>query len=267
MKSALIVFPLKRYLDDGVNRMRADLGAEYFSQAGFALPSIPCERVRQRSSALLDLLGKGGKVIAVRPDVLKAVPCTVAEVGYGGGRDTFYLDPSRGYALLRHEKRTVSGKLALSCDNSNFAKLHNIDVWLPRRCEEEHYTWPTIPDQICDEPLIGVTYVVSEVSGDHVSEDRFALRYVEPGTVVSDGTLPGAESHPRGRITYTVPANPKDLDRVIEAAVAGKPFVPSMRWSAVRLAFVGANVVAVVFVAFWIWQRRKRTTRTVSRTR
>jgi hypothetical protein len=68
-------------------------------------------------------------------------------------------------------------------------------------------------------------FILAEVSNKKIDKRQFELdkSYAQPGVVVTDRTLKDTENG----LTYFVPANPADLDRVIESALTGKDFTPT----------------------------------------
>ncbi|MDR1480236.1 MAG: hypothetical protein LBJ00_14970 [Planctomycetaceae bacterium] len=84
----------------------------------------------------------------------------------------------------------------------------------------------TIPDIISDTPLFTDQYELVEISTKKINDKQFNLKekYSNPGTHIGDRTLNDTENG----VQYVIPANPADLDRVIEAALSDKDFVPTL---------------------------------------
>ena len=112
-----------------------------------------------------------------------------------------------------------------------------------------------LPGLLTAQKFLVESYKVTELNDDPVPPERFALRYDEPGTFIADGTLPGAENQPNGRVSYRQPAAAEDLDEVIRAATESG-YRPRSRAAWVS-TLLGLNVAAVAAgVVYWVWRRR-----------
>src|SRR5205814_905646 len=90
----------------------------------------------------------------------------------------------------------------------------------PQKCLIRSYVADgKYPGEVFNTPLITDVLKVSEYATKPVPEELFTLKYTTPGTNVTDKSLPEASGQPGG-VTYKIPANPQDLDRVIEEARA-----------------------------------------------
>jgi glycosyltransferase involved in cell wall biosynthesis len=111
--------------------------------------------------------------------------------------------------------------------------------------------------KVAESPVLTLVQEVSELGTNAVSDEQFTLRsrYTTPGTLIIDNRLPENRVK-RSSLTYKLPANPADLDRVIAEARR-----PSERSSVnvVKIALLTINVVAPVglLIYFWIRHRRK----------
>jgi hypothetical protein len=83
----------------------------------------------------------------------------------------------------------------------------------------DYYIDPNSPGEVFDKPFRTFVMDVSEYSTTRVLDAQFKLNYTTPGTEVTDSTLPEAKLG-KGPVSYTVPANLDDLDRVIDEARA-----------------------------------------------
>jgi hypothetical protein len=255
----LIIDPLK----DAVAKTGGALllRSNYLREAGFKVSEIPEEVGLAPRSLLLHLVDQGATVLRVAEEDVDGIDCLRIDVEGPNGLWLFDLDPSRRHAVRRREERTPGGKARCLATMSDFVELPGTDgVWLPRRCQVTYYQWSGKPDPPEDKPLFRETFTVSHLSWDAVPDDRFIVMYINPGASIADGTLPEAAKSPHGRIEYVVPANPEDLDKVIQHARDGTPFVPrdfqQRRW---RFAlFWALNLAVLTGVAAALWFRRRR---------
>jgi hypothetical protein len=234
---------------------KALIGAcPYLDQAGFLMPQTVAElRTKQPSTHLLSYLDAGAQVIEINKEKLGDSTYVVIELAKDKQKHRFFLDPTMRYALRRRMVWSPSGWLELIIDCSDFIKLSGSDHWLPRRIHSEQY----YKDDPLGKPFLVETLMVSELHNNPIPPSQFVLNYNQAGNRVADGTLPGADNFPSGRVYYEVPANPGDLDAAIQAAIEGKRFTPSwFRLSSRRARiFIVVNVVALVIVG-WMLIRR-----------
>jgi hypothetical protein len=110
---------------------------------------------------------------------------------------------------------------------------------------------------VTKQPLLNEIFSVNEISTQAIDKNQFCLRenYRVPGTNVSDFTL-GEGSNGYG-VQYEIPANPEDLDRVIETARTGRPYVPPNH----RPLVLAITVVLLVFLTSVLAVRRVRRRR------
>jgi hypothetical protein len=233
------------------------LRAEYLYSAGYAMPSNSTDlRGGERPrSLLLSALQGGGKLTRRgEPVPIEGQTFEVWEVSKDGERQVYFLDPGRNYVLRRRQVFAKAGNLAAQTDCLDFVQLPHTKLWAPRRIATDMY----YPQFSATEPLVKQQFIVSEIRDDPVPADRFVLAYTEPGTVVADSRIPGADKTSGERITYQVPADPGRLDEVIDAATRG--LQPKPRWLLnSRSWFVVANAgIALMVGVWWLIARRYR---------
>jgi hypothetical protein len=136
-----------------------------------------------------------------------------------------WLLPDYNYAIGQYDIQDTNGKLKYRVINNDFQKLTGTDVYLPYRTVAQYYTFATISGDISSKELFRATYRLVNASARSVKPSLFNLqdKYAKPGTHVADHTLKDTEYG----LQYVYPANPADLDRVIESALTGKDFVPT----------------------------------------
>jgi hypothetical protein len=167
----------------------------------------------------------------------------------------FYLDPKFGYAVSRWQELTESGRLQLQSDCTNHEKLPGHEIWLARTCRIDYYTFVDVPGEFFDPPLLSMVVEVSDFGTKPVPDEQFTLTYTVPGTHITDDTLG------KGPVSYTVPANPQDLDRAITAAQSRQQANAQERkrevsWKIVLLAV--NTVVLVGLLVFLVIRYRRR---------
>lgn len=185
--------------------------------------------------------------------------CRVVELP---GQDTLWLDPARGYAVVRRDWHYGIGQpLMFRWQNSGFKPMSR-GVWLPTRVQRT--LMPFLGKQGAAEGrAIAVTtadVVTVAISG--VSDSLFEPNF-PPGTPVMDSTRMPPQQDERGRevrdvVTYRIGDNPASTQRHLDAAIAmhrNIAYADSRPW----LAIIGANVGVLVVVAGVVaWQRRRK---------
>jgi hypothetical protein len=138
---------------------------------------------------------------------------------------SFWLLPQYNYALKQIDIKSVDNKLVHRITNDDFRLLPSKKTYIPHRSTIQHYTYSTINDTIVTSSLFTEDISLTEVSTHKINKKQFDLRnkFSSPGTLVGDRVLQNTDEG----VIYIVPANPADLDRVIEAALSGKDFVPT----------------------------------------
>jgi hypothetical protein len=231
---------------------------DYFEEAGYYLFNKPATVTREPQCLILYLVANGAKPTAVREEKLDGLAVLTVELAGKEQTYRFVLDPARGYAVLRREERATSGALAVQVENSDFVKLSDPDLWLPRKSDATWYTWSALPDRytapFSTTPLVTVHLVVDDLRREKVDADRFVLEYKTPGAVVSSARIPGAEKAKRGMIAYRVPADPTDLDAAIQAAREKQTFAPPSHRGLIYVGLAAAGVLLAAGAFAW-WRR------------
>jgi hypothetical protein len=235
---------------------------DYFVMTGIALPFFMKELPEGPQSEVLRLLNGDGRVTETRVERLAGgTDHFVVELLSGDKKKhRFWLDPSMGHAVRRHEVWAASGALAVVMDNSDFVKLTGPELWLPRHCHAVWHSWPWIADKPSPEVGAVTDIQATQLERANVPPEKFVLRYDKPGTLISDARLPGAEKGRDGRIDYLVPSDPGNLEEAIRAAQEKHGYVPPRRalfvWIVVGSIAIGAVAGGIVLI------RRRRGRRT-----
>jgi hypothetical protein len=137
---------------------------------------------------------------------------------------SFWLLPQYNYAVKQIDIKSVDNKLAHRVTNDDFRLLPSKKIYIHHRSTIQHYTYSTINNTILTSPLFTEDIFLTEVSTHKINKKQFDLRnkFSSPGTLVGDRVLQNTDEG----VIYVIPANPADLDRVIEAALTGKDFTP-----------------------------------------
>ncbi|CAN5617749.1 hypothetical protein BH09PLA1_BH09PLA1_29320 [soil metagenome] len=101
----------------------------------------------------------------------------------------FYLDPELNYALRRSEERyenNADGILLKRVDCTDFQRLAERDLILPKKCVESEYTSIMMPGEYFPEPTVTRTYAVTELELGVIPQERFTLSFTAPGCEIID---------------------------------------------------------------------------------
>ena len=229
----------------------------YFHEAGFVLPhTIAMQKVGAKSLPLA-LIDEGATVIKAEEVSLGGHVSFLIELEDKGRRKRFYLDPSRDFAVHRREELTPAGQPLVIAQMRDFVRFRNPDIWLPKRCDVNYYTWRTNPEMITEKRLTYERFVVQKIQKEPIPVERFTLNYTMPGTLVADASIPQAKELPEGYVSYEVPADQRDLDAVIQHSIDGTPFVPKalQERRRFRLLCVAVSLLVVGGFVFWLWRR------------
>ncbi len=239
--------------------VRFHTGNDFFNHVGFHFPerAEDFEAKRPAKSLPLYLVEQGASVIRVGREEVGGVSCTALVLRTGTAQIRFILDPVKGYSVRRRIEETPSGELAVRADCSDFTEVTS-GLWMPRKVEVEWHTWPRFLLKPITEAVLRETFRVSELKSEPIPIEQFVLKYNDPGTIVSDGTIEGKKDA-TGRISYDVPADPSRLDEVIKAAASGKNVEPTV--VSFRRNFILANVLLILILIGVVWWRAGRKSR------
>jgi RNA polymerase sigma factor (sigma-70 family) len=256
----LSVVPLSKVAGDGeLKHVTWHEEEDYFGMIGIEVPRRMKDLPGGPQSQVLHLLEGDGHLTKIWSESLaENTEHVVLEVLSGQQQHRFWLDPALGYAIRRHELRTMSGNLALAVDNRDFVKLNGPELWLPRHCHAEWHYWGSWrPDQVSADTLIVVDSQATRLERIHVPAEKFVLKY-GAGSRVSDACLPAAAQAKSGRIEYKVPENPADLKGVIQAASEGREYVPPRSFLALWIVGSGLAVLLLCLIVAAVMRLRRR---------
>jgi hypothetical protein len=167
---------------------------------------------------------------------------------------TFLLLPNYNYAVKQIDIKSMNNELAHRVTNDDFRKLHGKKIYLPYRSTIQHYTYSTLNDIIFSLPLFTEKIILSELSTKKIAKNQFDLRkkFSDPGTLIGDRVIRDTEEG----LVYTMPANPADLDRVIEAVLTGGDFVPTPLPSTAAIIIKWLLCIAGIAMIFYAGYKR-----------
>ena len=236
----------------------------YLPFLGIRLPSKSAELNEKPTSYISFLLENGNLVnysevdlegmSALRVDIESNV--SFIEIPDGVHVFSFWLVPKHNFAVARLEIKQSPDKLLLRAVNSDFKKITGTTVWIPYRTKVDYYVFANQAMNHAGGPFFMQEFFLSDVSTRKTDISYFDLRkkFQQPGNLVGDRTLLDTN----GGLMYVVPANPADLDRVIESALTGKDFVPTplqSPWASPSswvLAIVGLCLIIYSLVSMYI---------------
>jgi len=238
--------------------------------AGFYFPVRFGELGQPQESLILYLLKHGGKVQEIRHR--QGAEASVIEIEiiaphpiYSDPPESwtmqFVVDEHFGLAVREMVEITPARKVARKVQNSAFRKLEATNVWLPGAIQVQDFFVPDksspAPGRLYDSAVSTIHMSLTKKSERKLNASDFAITYAEPGTMISD-SRPAAQSLPRGKLVYTVPANQADLDEVVrlakERAESREPS-SRVRWV---LLLVGNVCACVVIACAVLWWRRRQ---------
>ena len=123
-------------------------------------------------------------------------------------RIVYYLDPAYNYAVRQWENWNESQTLIRKCICSDFVRVGERDVWLPKNVTISFYEFFSRPGFITETPLLSETYSVTALSTETIPESQFVLNYTEPGTHIVDETSREVDGEPKQQESYFIGPTP-----------------------------------------------------------
>jgi RNA polymerase sigma factor (sigma-70 family) len=256
----LEIVPIEKFASDGHFKIVTWYDADdYFPMIGITAPRTMKDLRDGTHSEILQLLAGGGRVTKTGTErSTVGTEDFVIDLLSGEKKHRFWLDPSRGYAVRRHEVSALSLALALAIENSDFIRLTDPELWLPRHCHAEWHMWPWVADkEFSRETGMAVDIQATRLERTHVPPEQFTLKYDKPGSYISDARLPGAGKKKDGRVDYIVPADPVNLKEVVEAAQDPSGYTPPRRPRYAWIVGGGTIALAALFGAMVLIRRRQ----------
>jgi hypothetical protein len=204
---------------------------DYFLYAGYKFPLAAEELGTSQQSYILFLINQGRLIDFQKHDNHVDSPFVVITIESEETQSKrkrifeFLLLSKFNFAIKKWTMKTLDNKLLYEVENKEFVELSGKKIFLPKSIEVKHYSYVTVSDFVSPTPLFSERYLLAEISVKKIAAKQFDLRtkYSQPGTHIGDRTLTDTNKG----VQYVVPANPADLDRVIEAALNGTDFIPT----------------------------------------
>jgi hypothetical protein len=201
----------------------------YTTWFGYKFPNLCKELGESQCSYILSLTAKG-ELIKTSDEIIdnkKLFYIAIKSLDVLSQQDRifrFWLDPDYNYAVVRNEIESVEHQTIYSIKNEQFKLLPNKKIFLPQKTVVTYFADIGIK-MISATPIYYEEFLLTEVSTKKINNKQFDLRikYTNAGTIIGDRILKDTEQG----VQYIYPANPADLDRVIESALTGKDFVPT----------------------------------------
>jgi hypothetical protein len=248
----LSVYPLTYYME---HPLKNTFYQRYTTNLGYKFPSIGRELGNSQQSYILFLIENGNLIETSNVDIKNNQFFHIVVKGYDYWEQCdrffeFWLDPEYNYAITQSEIKSLKGKKIYSIDNEQFEKISGKEVFIPRKTTVQYYTGEVNSDNISLIPLFTEEFLLTEISTKKIDDKQFDLRtkYIASGTHIGDRTLKDSDTG----VQYIVPANPADLDRVIEAALNGTDFVPTPLPSTTAIVIKWLLCIAGIAMIFYV---------------
>lgn len=102
---------------------------------------------------------------------------------------TFTLDPSYNYALVARNNHYPDGQVIDAMAATDFERLGDRDVWVPRRQDMDYFIYRTAPTAAAESPILHRQQrVQGHIELSPLPAQTFVLVYKTPGTLVVDQT-------------------------------------------------------------------------------
>lgn len=185
------------------------------------------------------------------------------------GQDTLWLDPERGFALIRRDWNYGVGEPAMFRYHNSGLREVSPGAWLPTRVRREVMASPKDSPDHAGQCMLTNVCNVATMAVDNLPESLFAYRFA-PGTEINDGTRLPAKAVVAGNsrtkasgkpeiqyVMYEVGATAEETQEQLEAALAyeraqASPVARNWLLVALNLAAVGAT-----FVGYRVYKSRK----------
>lgn len=132
-------------------------------------------------------------------------------------RVTLWLDPAKGFALVRRVEETTVGQLICRVQVDQLEYTDNAGLWLPKVATIETFVRDVeLVQGFTDIPNRTDSVALQDVSFDAKDDIGFSLDY-GPGTMVADRSSLASKSAPSGKVVYVTPGSLSDLRTVAES--------------------------------------------------
>jgi hypothetical protein len=170
-----------------------------------------------------------------------------------GPADRIFVDPERGYAIVRRELFDGQpGSVGTRYSFQDFIQA-KAGLWLARKIVSEHFDGSQLVHRR--------TLKALELDLDEVPDSLFSLTF-DPGTTITD--VRHASRNDDGSwpiVNYRIPADPANLDKVVAGAAERlkRYDLEAKRGQSVRLILLAVNVVMIIVIGAVLVKRYMKT--------
>jgi hypothetical protein len=177
---------------------------------------------------------------------------TMTEPIHAEYKDSLWLDLRHGF-MLRKRQMTSSDGTALVFTNSNPREVFP-GWWLPMQSELAEFAGAAAPAALRERPLVTTSMSVERCEVNATSDELFELSFPTGTNILDYASARAFGAIDAKPITYTMPANPAELDEVIQRTLGvGRP---SRYWW-----MIGVNAVLLVVILTVLLIRLRRSQR------
>ncbi|MCG8449131.1 MAG: hypothetical protein MI725_06070 [Pirellulales bacterium] len=158
----------------------------------------------------------------------------------------FLLDPNYGYGIVEREDRTASGELIVRVVSDDWKYYEKANIWLPGKCIESYYTYPSAPVEFNNKPKVKFTLLLDKADFNYQENVSFALDYKKPGTEIRDRSSTAAKESPDHEVSLIVSADGSTLRQSAEEALSENNESCSWVWIWINIVVVAILLIVVI---------------------
>ena len=173
-------------------------------------------------------------------------------------RWSYYLAPDHRFAVIKHERHTMDGRLIASYSNASFRAIPGTSIVLAGEIRLNVFQAVGATGyEIMSAPVDITEISLSKASTEPIPLERFVLKRdeVAPGARVIDAVTAELQRSNGTVVSYVMPASPDDLDAAI-AAASGKRLSDS-GGTYFRYGLVVINVLVLIAIAWRLYAVRR----------
>lgn len=257
------------YSDADIAAAKSDkffFNGDYHWLVYHALPDVFSKTDTRAMHRLPDVLESGKAVVQPEREEIDGHSCVVIHVN-AEPKEVLWCDPMLNYAVRRWDRyESGTDHRTWRYELSDFTQV-NPGFWLPKKGVRLRWATTKAPEDLRQTPLMKYVYDVLEMHANDVPDALFTLTIPTGTEVIDFSHLATTEDGKTQAVVYSMPANGKDLDKVIENAqetisrsntITG--LVPkamsSWRW------VIAANVILVAALGLiWFYSKKGKSNR------